>query len=751
MKQVTLGIALLLCCVQITSQSARADELLVPSQYASIQLAIDNAADGDEIVVSPGTYREFLDTLGKRVHIRSLDPDDPMVVSQTVLSADIDSDGVGESSVVWAVSGETTDTIVEGFTVTQGRFPAGSAFFVFESGLTIRNCRIHQNESTGDTLGGAIACLDGTLAVQDCTFAQNIVHLRGSDIYMTDSDVELLACDFSGANSFGGEQSISIYSTSPAGSLTIRECLFADTDGAIDFRGSYFEIVDTELRNVSVTSITVNADEIVMAGCVVTQCGPELNTRGDKDSVIEFIGSSIQVMGTDFVDNINDTQGGQTGALLVAGSTALITDCTFSGNTMSQSSSFGGGLVAAPSSLTLEHSVFIDNYARYGGAAELFSGDMLVQDCYFYDNSADQNGALFVNRCDAYILNCTYEHNEATGETLDGNGGAVGAEAADSLVIQGSKFVGNVAAGLGGGVFVDTIRGRGEALVDGCFFGGNAAGAGGAVFFSGSRPLQGITNSVLVECDAGGAGGAICSVTDVDIVGNTFVYNTAMQAADLYHAGDTVQFQNNAILGSGSQPRVVIEDNDTVTKSIVEHSIIPGGYTGPGTVNSVYDAQVEFVLIPTGGADGWGDDPSTPAIDESANDEYGNITLAADSLGIDAGNNDAVLADAFDLDGDGDTDEVYDFDYFALSRFVDDPSVSDTGQGSAPIVDIGAAERQQTACVADVNGDGVLTPSDFTAWIQAFNNALPTCDQNNDGVCTPADFTSWIANYNLGC
>ncbi|GAB5497417.1 MAG: hypothetical protein Phyf2KO_24970 [Phycisphaerales bacterium] len=54
-------------------------------------------------------------------------------------------------------------------------------------------------------------------------------------------------------------------------------------------------------------------------------------------------------------------------------------------------------------------------------------------------------------------------------------------------------------------------------------------------------------------------------------------------------------------------------------------------------------------------------------------------------------------------------------------------------------------------CTADVNGDGSLTPTDFTAWINAFNNNLPGCDQNSDGSCTPTDFTAWINNFNAGC
>ncbi len=54
-------------------------------------------------------------------------------------------------------------------------------------------------------------------------------------------------------------------------------------------------------------------------------------------------------------------------------------------------------------------------------------------------------------------------------------------------------------------------------------------------------------------------------------------------------------------------------------------------------------------------------------------------------------------------------------------------------------------------CAADTNGDGMLTPADFTAWIAAFNAMGPECDQNGDSACTPADFTAWIANYNAGC
>ena len=58
---------------------------------------------------------------------------------------------------------------------------------------------------------------------------------------------------------------------------------------------------------------------------------------------------------------------------------------------------------------------------------------------------------------------------------------------------------------------------------------------------------------------------------------------------------------------------------------------------------------------------------------------------------------------------------------------------------------------EEDDCLADVNGDGAVTPTDFTAWVGAFNSGAPECDQNGDGMCTPTDFTAWVGNYNAGC
>ena len=76
----------------------------IGNPYCSIQTAIDNAVDTDEIVVAPGTYCETITFLGKAITVRSTAPDNPRVVAATIL------DGTGHLHVVRCVRGEGPDT-----------------------------------------------------------------------------------------------------------------------------------------------------------------------------------------------------------------------------------------------------------------------------------------------------------------------------------------------------------------------------------------------------------------------------------------------------------------------------------------------------------------------------------------------------------------------------------------------------------------------------------------------------------------
>jgi len=76
----------------------------------TIQAGIDSAADGDEVLVDPGTYYENLNLLGKKIHLRS-----KVGAEETVI------DGSREAeAVIQCRSGESPETVIDGFTITGG-------------------------------------------------------------------------------------------------------------------------------------------------------------------------------------------------------------------------------------------------------------------------------------------------------------------------------------------------------------------------------------------------------------------------------------------------------------------------------------------------------------------------------------------------------------------------------------------------------------------------------------------------------
>lgn len=243
-----------------------------------------------------------------------------------------------------------------------------------------------------------------------------------------------------------------------------------------------------------------------------------------------------------------------------------------------------------------------------------------------------------------------------------------------NFIIDGFTIT-NGAGGLGGAFF---IHHQCQATIANCHITGNTSDHGGAVLcennssptfincvISGNTASRGgafhiwdDSSPVLINCaifdnlatlDGGGLYFNTFG-TSPSIINCTIADNDANRSGGaVFVANGSPTIDNSILWRNGGSPIA-----DATGNLSIRYSDVEGGFAGPGNINS----DPRFV------------DP-----------ESGDYQLLPASPCIDAGDNDAVLQGIkTDLNG--------------RLRFVDDPFIKDTGNGVAPIVDMGPFERQ---------------------------------------------------------
>ena len=281
----------------------------VGDPYCSIQTAIDNAVDTDEIVVAPGTYLEAINFLGKAIIVRSSDGPEVTTI-----------DGTGFFHVVLCASDEERDTVLDGFTITGGNangmpYPnnAGGGLATFDSSPTVTNCTFSENAATQ---GGGMFSDGGSPTVTNCTFIGNTAQIGGGMSTLSDSSPTVAGCSFSGnsASSLGGGM------FNDGGSPTVTNCTFSlnSTDNS---GGGIFNFHSCP---------------------TVTDCTFTGNSAGVGGGGMYNDGEIPVVTNCTFSENSAEFGGGMSNDL----SDPTVTNCTFRGNT---ATSQGGGMSATSS------------------------------------------------------------------------------------------------------------------------------------------------------------------------------------------------------------------------------------------------------------------------------------------------------------------------------------------------------------------------------------------------------------------
>jgi predicted outer membrane repeat protein len=216
------------------------------------------------------------------------------------------------------------------------------------------------------------------------------------------------------------------------------------------------------------------------------------------------------------------------------------------------------------------------------------------------------------------------------------------------------------------------------------FLGNVATEDGGGYLGYGSQSEATFANVVFCGNVAQNQGGGFMSDTGSEsLVNVTFASNSALYGGGVAATGALVTVDNAVFWGNGGAWGSQIWSEDL--KVQVTYSLIAAGC--PATYatcsGNIVVANPLFDRDPAPGGDGtWG----------SVDDEYGALGIAPRSPAADAGDNDAVPQDVHDIDTDGNVTEKLPLDIFRNQRFIDSASAPDTGNGTVPLVDMGASE-----------------------------------------------------------
>lgn len=324
------------CFAFAITASLGADVLNVPTDYTTIQAAIDAADPGDTVLVADGVYNEAIDLLGKAITVESVNGAESTMI-----------DGTGiNTSLIRCVSGEGADTIIRGLKVYKGVVgsddfdPAiftgggmfvngasptidsmvfercesafGGGFYAYRSASVLTDCIFLRNYAAANGGGAQIFLNDPATGVgvtlNNCVFSENASVIYGGGIYAIQGDHTLNNCTFNAngrlyyapftpRTDFGGGIG---WFAGLGTTLTIIDCDVADNTakdagGGLWVRPGYatVEILDSTICDN--TNPEVEGRYVDLGGNTICDCPADLNGDGivdgaDISGVIAFWG-----------------------------------------------------------------------------------------------------------------------------------------------------------------------------------------------------------------------------------------------------------------------------------------------------------------------------------------------------------------------------------------------------------------------------------------------------------------------------
>jgi parallel beta-helix repeat protein len=405
--------------------------ITVPGDFPSIQEAIDNASDGDRVVIANGSYEgdwndglrrnKNLELRGKKITVESENGPN---------NCTIECRGVGRGFNIH--EGEDKYTVIKGLTIRGGK-SSGGGLYIENASPTIIGNIITKNKGY---LGGGIHCKNASPKIKDNTIDDNNADGgRGGGIY---------CCE-------GAKPEIT--GNTITNNLATMEALGA----GICCENSSPQIINNTIENNEANSITQG--------------------KGRGGGI--FCSNSDATIKNNTVSNNEARYGGGIWCGGSGSDNAVITGNTMDHNTVVI---HGGGMCIQSASPTVTWNIFTNNYGGddYGGGIIIMSEgtNPTVTHNIIKGNSANKvaGGIGLWMKANAWL-----ESNLIADNHANKGGGGLEIDQQSKATIVNCTFVNNsVADGCGGGAFFTWgIPGDGPVTLVNCIFWGNTASGGG--------------------------------------------------------------------------------------------------------------------------------------------------------------------------------------------------------------------------------------------------------------------------------
>jgi hypothetical protein len=335
----------------------------------------------------------------------------------------------------------------------------------------------------------------------------------------------------------------------------------------------------------------------------------------------------------------------------------------------------------------------------FGTAPSVLSGDLAGDDGL---GQTGENSFQVVDAAGA-DSSAVLDGFEVRGGNADGNGnnnrgaGIYCGAAGSDPTVRNARFLGNACTFGGGAGYVNASA---PSFTD-CTFEDNDGGSFGGAFDIATAGAVRFDRCLFARNTADRAGALeVFATTGVVVSNSAFHANvatgTAGGGAIWVGSGGSTSFANCSVVANSATVASSGGLRAQGAAAVVVGSIFwdnSGAGGAQGSANQVTSGASVSYSIVEGGFAGTGNSGLDPLL---ADPLGGDLTLLPGSPAVDAGDNAGVPAGAV-------------LDLALAPRFADDPSVPDTGAGTAPLVDMGALERQPAAvvyCTAGTSASG---------------------------------------------